>query len=264
MKKLAIVLALALACVSVFAACGKKEEPAPQPSAQEVQTPEAGSFDVGPVAGGWTVSTDIEYKIPADAQAAFDKAMEGFAGVGYTPLALLGTQVVAGTNYLYLCTGTMVTAQPVTDLYVVKVYQDLEGNAEVLGAGKIELDLIETLRANATQNPEDAPMAGGWQANAEFDDAYSKLDDMAKVAADSVAVQAPGGEKYDVVALLSTQVVAGVNYAFLQKSQATDESGAPKEFAVAFTFVDLEGNATPGSQVILSLSRLADHCNQEN
>jgi hypothetical protein len=49
-----------------------------------------------------------------EAQSAFDKAMEGLVGVNYTPLALLGTQLVSGTNYSFLCEAAVVypDAQP--------------------------------------------------------------------------------------------------------------------------------------------------------
>ena len=42
----------------------------------------------------------------------------------------MGTQVVAGTNYMFLCEGSKVVQNPKPELYVVKVYQDLNGNAD--------------------------------------------------------------------------------------------------------------------------------------
>ena len=120
--------------------------------------------------------------------------------------------------------------------------------------------MIETVRANATQNEEDAPIPGGWTANSVFDDAYSKLDDMGKAAADSVAHPYPD-KTYNVVALLATQVVAGENFAFLQAAPTAD--GNTSEFAVSFASVDLEGNATPGATVVLSLTRLSKLCDQQ-
>ena len=55
------------------------------------------------------------------------------------PVALLGTQIVSGTNYRILCSGTTVTADPVTSLYVVDVYEDLQGAAEVKDIQLIDL-----------------------------------------------------------------------------------------------------------------------------
>ena len=78
-------------------------------------------------------------EIPEDAQNAFNKAVEGFTGNDLTPMALLGTQVVAGTNYAFLCHSTLVTAEPVESIQVVIVYEDLEGNAEITGISNVDV-----------------------------------------------------------------------------------------------------------------------------
>ena len=69
--------------------------------------------------------------ITEEAGKAFEKAMEGFTGVGYVPVALLSTQLVAGMNYRYLCEATTVVPDAETSYAIVTVYQDLEGNAEI-------------------------------------------------------------------------------------------------------------------------------------
>lgn len=74
-----------------------------------------------------------------DAQAAFDTAAQNYVGVNLKPLSLLGTQVVAGKNYRYLCYGETVTETPVSALYVVDVYQDLDGNAEITNCSVLDL-----------------------------------------------------------------------------------------------------------------------------
>ena len=83
--------------------------------------------------GGWSV--------PEDEQAgldAFAKATEGLLGVEYTPLCVLGQQLVAGMNYCVLCRGLGVypDAQPCYTLAVV--YAALDGSATV--TRWIELD----------------------------------------------------------------------------------------------------------------------------
>ena len=83
------------------------------------------------LAGGWEW-TDFTEPIPEEAMAAFDKAMEEFVGVGYKPVALLGTQLVAGTNYYFLCMATPVVPDPVPHWATVTVYADLDGNAEII------------------------------------------------------------------------------------------------------------------------------------
>ena len=80
--------------------------------------------------GGWTQPASPT--MTKEAKTAFDKAMEGVVGVSYRPVELLGTQVVAGTNYRILCDAQVV--YPGTEPYqaVVTIYQDLDGNVEIL------------------------------------------------------------------------------------------------------------------------------------
>ena len=91
---------------------------------------------VGP-GGGWSrpAGAWVQPKSPEiteEARKAFDTATEGLLGVKYEPLALLSTQPVSGTNYCFLCEGTTVTPGEPADLYLVKVYADLQGGAEIL------------------------------------------------------------------------------------------------------------------------------------
>ena len=59
--------------------------------------------------------------------------------VEINPLALLGTQVVSGTNYLILGTGHAVVQNPVTSLYVATVYEDLQGNCKCTDVSQFDL-----------------------------------------------------------------------------------------------------------------------------
>ena len=90
----------------------------------------------GQLMGGWQATTDTT--IDEDAQAAFDAAMEGLLGVEYEPVDLLATQVVAGTNYCFLCRSTVVVPDAVPGYALVYVYRDLSGKAEILDIQDIE------------------------------------------------------------------------------------------------------------------------------
>ena len=93
----------------------------------------------GAALGAWTLSENTA--LTDGARDAFDRALDGLVGVNYTPLALLGTQLVAGTNYCFLCEATVVYpgAQPYYAL--VYVYEDLQGGAEILNI--VPLDIAE-------------------------------------------------------------------------------------------------------------------------
>ena len=83
------------------------------------------------LAGGWSVPEEqAALPLPEDAKTALDKALSAFTGSNIEPLALLGTQVVAGTNYAMLCRVTPVTPDAAASVQVVTVYADLQGNAE--------------------------------------------------------------------------------------------------------------------------------------
>ena len=60
--------------------------------------------------GGWTVSKASYSFLTSGQKKIFNKAVKGLTGVTYKPVALLAKQVVAGTNYVFLCQGTTVTA----------------------------------------------------------------------------------------------------------------------------------------------------------
>ena len=80
--------------------------------------------------GGWQKVESPE--LIDEAKAAFEKATEGLLGVDYKPVALLDTQVVAGTNYRILCEATVVYPGAETQKVVMTIYEDLDGNASIL------------------------------------------------------------------------------------------------------------------------------------
>ena len=86
--------------------------------------------------GGWIVDEkDERFSI----SEAVDGALGRNLGVSLSPVAVLATQVVAGTNYRILARGTTVTATPVTSLYVVDVYASLDGSAEITSVNVFDL-----------------------------------------------------------------------------------------------------------------------------
>lgn len=92
------------------------------------------------MAGGWQNVPCEAATLPEDAQAAFDKALEGLDGAVYTPVALLSTQVVAGTNYCILCQITPVVPNPAPTWALVYIYADLQGNAEIMNVYDLYID----------------------------------------------------------------------------------------------------------------------------
>ena len=70
-----------------------------------------------------------------DAMNAFKAAFpKGYNYTHYEPIALLGTQVVSGTNYLYLCKSTWTDYQENVSFVLLQIYQDLSGKSQVMGS----------------------------------------------------------------------------------------------------------------------------------
>ena len=82
--------------------------------------------------GGWTILQTDKGLVLSEAVA--NAIM--LSGVSYIPAAVLATQVVSGTNYRILAYGKQVTEYTRTDLYVLDVFEGLDGTAEVTILGK--------------------------------------------------------------------------------------------------------------------------------
>lgn len=84
--------------------------------------------NISELPGGWQ---QCEAPIVNDElQALFDKALEGYTGMGFRPVALLATQTVSGTNYCFFCESVPVDGGE-TGYSFVTVYKDLDGNAQI-------------------------------------------------------------------------------------------------------------------------------------
>ncbi len=237
MKKLSLLLVAALAVLAVFTACNSSTAATTAPAttaAAEDTEPEGAPG--GPVAGGWTINDDeTTGYLPEDVQADFDKATEGLAGVGYTPVALLGTQVVAGLNEMILCKGTTVTAEPVTSLYVMVIYRNPQGEVEITNISDFDLGAIK----EGEDADEEQGLAGGWTHNSDYKVPNMPAD--VQKAFDT-ATEGLVGAGYDPMAYLGSQVVAGANYAVLCHQTLMDKDATEKN-VVMYIYADLDGGA---------------------
>ena len=118
-KKAAIYVVIA---VLSFVLCGCKKQ---ENTAGDTPAPDA-------LLGGWEIASHEAEDLPEDAQEAFDKAKKDLADGEYTPVSLLATQLVAGTNYCILCQVTPDDAASEQKWTLVYIYADLQGNAEIM------------------------------------------------------------------------------------------------------------------------------------
>ncbi|WP_236848218.1 hypothetical protein [Chlorobaculum limnaeum] len=85
-----------------------------------------------PKTGGWSKFDALS----STDRAVFKETMAGLAGVGYEPL-VVRKQVVAGTNYEFICNARVV--YPGTDWYpaMVLIYKPLKGSAVIKKISRI-------------------------------------------------------------------------------------------------------------------------------
>ena len=202
MKKiLAFLLAGALAFS--LAACGQEKEE-----------------DV--VVGGWSKASSPV--VTDEIKALVEKAVGETGGAAYTPVAYLGSQVVAGTNHRVLCAFQSVDPDSPATYEILTIYEDLKGNVEI----------TEMLDSPAEAVFSEA--AGGWSAPPT-----PAVTDEAKAALEK-ATEGMTGADYTPLALLGTQVVSGTNYALLCEVTAVAPDARPSD-VIVHVYEDLDGNA---------------------
>lgn len=89
-----------------------------------------------PLVGAYNTNlVSFSIKDNPDAMNAFEAAFpNGYNYTHYEPIALLGTQVVSGKNYLYLCKSTWTDYQENVSFVLLQIYQDLSGKSQVMGS----------------------------------------------------------------------------------------------------------------------------------
>ena len=89
----------------------------------------------GNLLGGWKgISSGKAWMLPSEeAQTSFDKLFSASQDSMRNPIALLDTQVVSGVNYL------AISVDKAGNIYLSKWYKDLNGNAQILEDGVIDI-----------------------------------------------------------------------------------------------------------------------------
>ena len=186
------------------------------------------------IVGGWTLNSEVAaVTIPNEAASAFEKAYDKKKDGNLKPLALLGTQVVSGTNYMFLCesieNGKM-------SYKTVVVYKDLNGNSSI---SKVNNFNITTYAGENISNDPNV-LAGGWEVNTDNGKGSLKEDDN-KIF--EIAVSSLDGVNYKPVLLLATQLVSGNNYLFLSTAETVTQTPT-NLLNVVTVYKDLEGKIT--------------------
>ena len=215
---------LAGAMILSLAACGSTKDSGTEDSssAQAESTKDVKDNSLG----GWEVNNGkLFLEENAEAKAAFEKATEGLTGYEYEPIALLGTQIVSGTNYSILARGKAVVPDAEPSYEIITIYEDLEGNAEIFGKKALVGGEGEEAVGAFTANDGEYDFSKNAEVKAIFDKAFDGLV----------------GASYEAVAYLGSDVVAGTNYLALFRETPTVPD-AEHSFVLVTVYEDLEGN----------------------
>lgn len=183
--------------------------------------------------GGWQIAEVARMEMDQKEEDIFNKAMEGLLGVGYEPVCVLATQVVSGTNYAYLARGTTVTATPVSNFYIIKIYEDLQGNVEQTSINQIDVTDIKT------REDTDSEIVGGWTVTDTGKP--GTLGSQEAQASFDKAVEGLVGVGYNPIQLLATQLVSGTNYIALARGKVVGVEDKPELYVISW-YEDLSGN----------------------
>jgi len=203
MRKL-FTITLGLFCAVLFMGCSIKTNNADDKTTTVSQeTKETGkSEETGepaPITGGWAINEAMDPANNKEAIEAFNKAIDCLDGYRYEVVAVLGSQVVSGMNYSYLCKGEMVIPDAKPDYNIVNVYEDLKGDAQI----------TETVRI-----PEGKP---DWEYNSkntslkenpDVDIIFNKaLEEYVGVVYDPIAYIGKKNNTYAIIAKTTTVTV---------------------------------------------------------
>ena len=102
----------------------------------------------GPLMGGWAVSDDYEVtsEIEQLLWTALDSYQTGTITISYTPVAYLGSQVVAGTNHAVLCRADEINKG--SSWVIIFLYEDLQGDVSVMNIADFDFGSFCTYGAD--------------------------------------------------------------------------------------------------------------------
>lgn len=230
MKKIVIGIMLIISCF-LLGGCGKQES----------------VIEERNIVGGWDIDVNnTPLDIPTNIKEVFDNATSSYTKMTLTPISLVGTQVVSGTNYMFLCKGDN---NGTSKWVLVTVYNYPSHNSEIKNVKYLNLNdyVNNNTDYNGTQG------LGSWSV---YKDIVPTLDsNMTSIFNKAVADNQV--YSYVPIALLGEQVVAGTNYAFLALGQRLDNPDI-YSINVLTVYSELDGNATLTGSAYIPLAKYAN------
>ena len=199
------------------------------------------------LAGGWEVNTgSTSMSKNAAAKAAFKKATAELEGVNYQPIAVLGTQVVAGTKYAILCKATAVIPDATPEITIMYIYENVDGT--------VDIDGFQTIIGESGKD--------GFKANTgKF--AIKNSKNKAVYSAYKKAMKGLQGVDYKPVLYLGKQNKSGSNYMILCRSKVV-YPGAQYEWSLVTVSKSAKGKVKFGDVQTLELGNTDEETTSVN
>ena len=162
-----------------------------------------------PTVGSWeTILTDAKVNMNEEVIKLFEEAKKNYIDQELEAVALLGSQVVAGTNRMFLAKGYKAGEEKSANYKIVTIYTNLENKSEITNV----TDFKFSLYTNENIEGNDDILAGGWTVTLPAEE--NKLDEKLQAVFDK-ATSTLAGIKYYPIAAVGKQPVAGTKYAIL-------------------------------------------------
>ena len=95
-------------------------------------SPSAETTQDAQITGVYEINASLtSLRLPDDTQKAFDKVLNGIPETSYSLIVLLAQHVVSGMNYSILCMEQTPAMDGQPELYILTIYEDLDGNADI-------------------------------------------------------------------------------------------------------------------------------------
>lgn len=237
-KGAALVIAAVMVSVMTIGCGNNQGQPVDTPESKGSAAQEAVSgsgAQTGKAMGGTWEYTDPA-AMPEDLLEVFGKAFETYtASSVFEPIALLGTQVVAGTNFAILIKEFPSEAPDDVTLKVVTVYRDLKGNCSISGFVPMDLDELYA-KAVIPSGSEEADfergtlIAGGWTPHLEG-------PELPKDVADFFSAYESAEKQQQMVYLGSRTADGETVYAALKMLSAPEEAMQTEPLQICFVTV---------------------------
>ena len=174
--------------------------------------------------GGWTTVDGNKTAMMSQKDSERIEAALKDKGGNFQVIDLIATQVVSGTNYMYLVYGTGPNGA-VPGYYFVTVYEDTQGNDTIVGNTAFDATAVQTAE------PLGKGATGAWAVHGSGKPGMLP-DQNAQASFDAIN---KGDVVYNPVALVATQVVSGNNYKAICK-------GNDQNLYVVTWYRDIQGN----------------------